>query len=73
MLPLALMKTRLFGTSLVSLPFCVYGGPLADDAQTLAALDARALEIATGERASHIEYRAIVPRCTPTGRRTICT
>ncbi|MCL4743891.1 MAG: FemAB family PEP-CTERM system-associated protein [Burkholderiaceae bacterium] len=58
-LPLAMVKTRLFGTALVSLPFCVYGGPLADDERTLAALDARALEIAAGERAAHIEYRAM--------------
>ena len=58
-LPLATMKTRLFGASLVSLPFCVYGGPLTDDPEALAALDARALEIAERERVSHVEYRGI--------------
>ena len=31
-LPLAEVKSRLFGHALVSLPFCVYGGPAADDA-----------------------------------------
>ena len=35
-LPLAHMKTRLFGSQLVSLPFCVYGGPLVSDPQALA-------------------------------------
>ncbi len=29
-LPLAHVRTRLFGNTLVSTPFCVYGGPLAD-------------------------------------------
>lgn len=58
-LPLALVRSRLFGTSLVSLPFCVYGGPLADDAEALAALDARALEIAQRDGAAHVEYRSI--------------
>ena len=43
-LPLALVRSRLFGTSLVSLPFCVYVGPIADDAEALAALDARSVE-----------------------------
>jgi len=38
-LPLAHMRTRLFGSQLVSLPFCVYGGPIADDPAALAALD----------------------------------
>ena len=33
-LPLAEVSSRLFGHSLVSLPFCVYGGPAADDAET---------------------------------------
>ena len=30
-LPLAEIRSRLFGHSLVSLPFAVYGGPAADD------------------------------------------
>ena len=28
-LPLAQVRTRLFGHTLISLPFCVYGGPVA--------------------------------------------
>ena len=38
-LPLAQVKTRLFGNALISVPFCVYGGPLAADAET--AVDTR--------------------------------
>jgi FemAB-related protein (PEP-CTERM system-associated) len=38
-LPLAEVRSRLFGHALVSLPFAVYGGPLADDAATARALD----------------------------------
>ena len=30
-LPLARVKTALFGHTLISSPFCVYGGPLAAD------------------------------------------
>ena len=33
-LPLALQKSALFGSSLIALPFCVYGGPIADDDAT---------------------------------------
>ncbi len=41
-LPLVDMRTRLFGRSLISAPFCVYGGPVAADAEALAALEAHA-------------------------------
>ena len=37
-LPLAQVKSRLFGHALVSLPFCVYGGPVASDPQAERAL-----------------------------------
>jgi FemAB-related protein (PEP-CTERM system-associated) len=37
-LPLGRMKTLLFGDSLISVPFCVQGGPLASDADSEAAL-----------------------------------
>ena len=37
-LPMALQKSALFGRSLISLPFCVYGGPLARDAEAELAL-----------------------------------
>jgi FemAB-related protein (PEP-CTERM system-associated) len=37
-LPLAHVKSVLFGQSLISSPFCVYGGPLAEDAEAHGAL-----------------------------------
>ena len=37
-LPLVHLRTRLFGNTLVSTPFCVYGGPLAADRETASAL-----------------------------------
>ena len=42
MLPLAHVRTRLFGNTLVSTPFCVYGGPLATEREALDALEAHA-------------------------------
>ncbi len=56
-LPLAQMKTRLFGNTLVSTPFCVYGGPLAADAETEAALAAHAEALRTRSGASAVELR----------------
>lgn len=41
-LPLARVKSWLFGDSLVSTPFCVYGGSLATDASAREALDEEA-------------------------------
>ena len=41
-LPLIRIKTRLFGDSLVSTPYCVHGGPLSDDQESLMALMAMA-------------------------------
>lgn len=58
-LPLVQMKTRLFGNTLVSTPFCVYGGPLAIDAETQATLAAHAetLRAKTGASAVELRYR----------------
>lgn len=41
-LPLARVRTMLFGDSLVSTPFCVYGGPLVAGPEAMAALEAAA-------------------------------
>ena len=57
-LPLAQVKTLLFGHSLSSLPFCPYAGPLADDAQAAQALDAAAVELAERLGVDHLEYRS---------------
>ena len=44
-LPLARVKTRLFGDSLISSPFLVYGGPLAATREAAAALETAALDL----------------------------
>jgi FemAB-related protein (PEP-CTERM system-associated) len=41
-LPLGQVKTRLFGNALISVPFCVNGGPLAADSEAGGALAAHA-------------------------------
>lgn len=60
-LPAAEIRSRIFGDALVSLPFCVVGGPAADDepaAQALVeALEARGRELRVG----HVELRNRVP------------
>lgn len=60
-LPLARIKSRLFGHSLVSLPFCVYGG-IAGDAEAVPALEAEAEAIALRLGVEHLEYRNVHPR-----------
>jgi FemAB-related protein (PEP-CTERM system-associated) len=56
-LPLAQIRSRLFGHSLVALPFCVYGGVAARTDAARAALDAEALALATSLNVGHLEYR----------------
>jgi FemAB-related protein (PEP-CTERM system-associated) len=56
-LPLVRVKTLLFGDSLISNPFCVYGGPLAADAESEAALIAHAEALLARTGASALEFR----------------
>ncbi len=56
-LPLAEMKSRLFGHSLASTPFCVYGGIAAAGEEARAALDAHAQALAAELGVGHLEYR----------------
>ncbi len=56
-LPLAEIKSRLFGHSLISLPFCVYGGIAAATPEARAMLDAHAQSLATELDVGHLEYR----------------
>jgi FemAB-related protein (PEP-CTERM system-associated) len=56
-LPLAQVKSRLFGNSLVSTPFCVYGGALADGDTVQSALEARACELARELQVDYLELR----------------
>jgi FemAB-related protein (PEP-CTERM system-associated) len=58
-LPLGRVKTLLFGDTLISSPFCVYGGPLAADAESAAALVAHAESLLTRTGASALEFRQL--------------
>jgi FemAB-related protein (PEP-CTERM system-associated) len=57
-LPLTLVKTRLFGTRLIANAFCVRGGPIAADAASLEALDAAAVKLMEELRAPVLEFRS---------------
>ena len=64
-LPLAEVKSRLFGHALTSLPFCVYGGiAAAADAgeEALALLEAEADSLARQLGVQHLEYRNLQAR-----------
>ena len=56
-LPLAEVKSLLFGHSLVSTPFCVYGGIVAADEAAKAALEARACALARELGVDYLEMR----------------
>jgi len=56
-LPLFHVKTRMFGNSLMSIPFCVYGGPLAADGESMAALLAQAASLMREVGAPVLEFR----------------
>jgi len=58
-LPLVEVKTLIFGHSLVSLPFCPYAGPLAEDRAAHDALDERAEAIGREQGVHFIEYRSL--------------
>ncbi len=60
-LPLVHVKTLMFGNSLMSSPFCVYGGPLAADADAAMALDAYAAGLMQRVRAKVTEFRFLHP------------
>ncbi len=58
-LPLAEVKSLLFGHSLSSLPFCVYGGVAATTERARNALDAAAVSLAESLGVDYLEYRTI--------------
>ncbi|NMG33065.1 FemAB family PEP-CTERM system-associated protein [Azoarcus sp. TTM-91] len=60
-LPLAEVKSRLFGHALTSLPFCVYGGIVGDD-EAAALLEAEAEALALRLGVQHLEYRNLTAR-----------
>ena len=61
-LPLAEVKSLLFGHALVSLPFCVYGGAVATDPAAVPALHAAARELAARLGVGHLEVRNRISR-----------
>jgi FemAB-related protein (PEP-CTERM system-associated) len=56
-LPLFLVRSRAFGTMLVSTPNAVYGGPLADDPHAWRALIVEAKRLAVDAEADYLELR----------------
>jgi len=70
-LPLAEVKSRMFGHSLVSLPFCVYGGPAANDAESERALVEEAVRLAQSLDVEHLELRNRVSRCPSWARQDL--
>ena len=60
-LPLVHVKSRLFGSALISNGFCVVGGPAALDERTRQALDDEALRLAERLNVDHLEYRLRTP------------
>jgi FemAB-related protein (PEP-CTERM system-associated) len=56
-LPLARMRTRLFGDLLASTPFCVYGGAVAATPEAAAALEAHAVDLSRRLGTPALEFR----------------
>jgi len=57
-LPLTEIRSRLFGHALVSNAFSVYGGPVAADEESRAALAAHATGLLEQTGANHLEFRS---------------
>src|SRR5579859_5003643 len=62
-LPLTEIRSLLFGHALVSSAFGVYGGPVAADDASRAALVEFAVALFGQTRADHLEFRSIEPTC----------
>ncbi len=56
-LPLAQVKSALFGNTLAALPFCVYGGIVADNEQAAHALRQEACRLAESLKVGALEFR----------------
>jgi FemAB-related protein (PEP-CTERM system-associated) len=61
-LPLAHVKSFLFGNALVSLPFAVYGGVAANTPEAADALESAAQDLGRRLRVGHLELRNVAPR-----------
>ncbi|MDD5034956.1 MAG: FemAB family PEP-CTERM system-associated protein [Methylococcaceae bacterium] len=60
-MPLGHVKSLLFGNSLISSPFAVYGGAVANTEQAREALERRACELAHELQVDHLEMRNLRP------------
>jgi len=56
-LPLVHIRSRIFGNTLSSMPFCVYGGVVAEDEQVKHALEQRAVKLAQQLGVDSLEFR----------------
>ncbi|MGK7869291.1 FemAB family XrtA/PEP-CTERM system-associated protein [Falsiroseomonas sp. E2-1-a20] len=56
-LPLARMKTLLFGDALISTPFCVYGGPVAATPEAAQLLESHARDLMRRTGVPSLEFR----------------
>jgi FemAB-related protein (PEP-CTERM system-associated) len=56
-LPLAHVRSHLFGSALISLPFCSYGGVLASNDAAARALEQAAADLATELQVDYLEMR----------------
>jgi len=56
-LPVGQVRSPLFGNTFISVPFCVYGGPLAVDREAFSALTEAASALLPGSKATALEYR----------------
>lgn len=61
LLPLVRVRSRLFGHTLTSLPFCSYGGPLTTDASVEDALVDAAVRLGIELRVDRVELRSLWP------------
>jgi FemAB-related protein (PEP-CTERM system-associated) len=61
-LPLVLIRSRLFGNSLTSLPFVNYGGVMARDHDAARALATAARDVAAAHHCRHVELRHVAPQ-----------
>ena len=64
-LPLVEVKSRLFGHSLVSTPFCVVGGVASDDEEAMLFLEDEAIALAEKLGVGHLELRYPFERNNP--------
>jgi FemAB-related protein (PEP-CTERM system-associated) len=60
-LPLGHVRSLLFGSTLISVPFCVYGGPLAADRESFVRLSEAAAALLGPSRARALEFRFLRP------------